>query len=114
MGSSIIVQDAYLHSDFSVCHMLTTAFPMSVVCNPYTDALWQSALLISASVLSLFRPVLSAPVSSSNTNAKAIIEEAHQITVFLVLRDHLSVLPQKNMILKLNDIIVIRTQEEES
>lgn len=42
------------------------------------------------------------------------IEEAHQITVFLVLRDHLSVLPQKNMILKLNDIIVIRTQEEES
>lgn len=33
---------------------------------------------------------------------------------FLVLRDHLSVLPQKNMILKLNDIIVIRTQEEDS
>lgn len=42
------------------------------------------------------------------------IEEEHQITVFLVLRDHLSVLPQQNMILKLNDIIVIHTQEEES
>ena len=36
------------------------------------------------------------------------------ISDFLVLRDHLSVLPQKNMILKLNDIIVIRTQEEDS
>ena len=42
------------------------------------------------------------------------IEEEHQITVFLVLRDHLSVLPQQNMILKLNDIIVIRTQEDEN
>lgn len=42
------------------------------------------------------------------------IEEAHQITVFLVLRDHLSVLPQPNMLLKLNDIIVIRTQTDES
>ena len=42
------------------------------------------------------------------------IEEEHQITVFLVLRDHLSVLPQQNMILKLNDIIVIHTQENES
>ena len=36
------------------------------------------------------------------------------ISDFLVLRDHLSVLPQKNMILKLNDIIVISTQEEDS
>lgn len=36
------------------------------------------------------------------------------ISDFLVLRDHLSVLPQKNMILKLNDIIVIRMQENES
>ena len=36
------------------------------------------------------------------------IEEAQQITIFLVLRDDLSVLPQKNTILKLNDIIIIR------
>lgn len=36
------------------------------------------------------------------------------ISDFLVLRNHLSVLPQKNMILKLNDIIVIRMQENES
>ena len=36
------------------------------------------------------------------------MEEAQQITIFLVLRDDLSVLPQKNMILKLNDIIIIR------
>ena len=36
------------------------------------------------------------------------MEEAQQITIFLVLRDDLSVLPQKNTILKLNDIIIIR------
>lgn len=45
------------------------------------------------------------------------VEQYHRksnISDFLVLRDHLSVLSQKNMILKLNDIIVIRTQEEES
>lgn len=36
------------------------------------------------------------------------IEEAQQITIFLVLRDDLSVLPQKDTILKLNDIIIIR------
>ena len=35
-------------------------------------------------------------------------EETQQITIFLVLRDDLSVLPQKNTILKLNDIIIIR------
>ena len=36
------------------------------------------------------------------------MEEAQQITIFLVLRDDLSVLPQKNTILKLNDIVIIR------
>ena len=36
------------------------------------------------------------------------IEEAQQVTIFLVLRDDLSVLPQKDTILKLNDIIIIR------
>ena len=40
------------------------------------------------------------------------MEEAQQITIFLVLRDDFSVLPQKNTVLKLNDIIVIHTQEE--
>ena len=34
------------------------------------------------------------------------IEEAQQVTIFLVLRDDLSVLPQKDTILKLNDIII--------
>ncbi len=32
----------------------------------------------------------------------------HSRSPHLVLRDHLSVLPQKNTILKLNDIIIIR------
>uniref|UniRef100_UPI0040386122 ion transporter n=1 Tax=Roseburia inulinivorans TaxID=360807 RepID=UPI0040386122 len=36
------------------------------------------------------------------------IEEAQHVTLFLVLRDDLSVLPQKDTILKLNDIIIIR------
>ena len=36
------------------------------------------------------------------------MEEAQQITIFLVLRDDFSVLPQKNTVLKLNDIIIIR------
>ena len=40
----------------------------------------------------------------------AEIEEAQQIAIFLVLRDDLSVLPQKNMILKLNDILIIRME----
>ena len=36
------------------------------------------------------------------------MEEAEQITIFLILREDLSVLPQKDTMLKLNDIIVIR------
>jgi len=43
----------------------------------------------------------------------AEIEEAQQITVFLILRDDLSVLPQKNTILKLNDIMIIRLEDSE-
>lgn len=42
------------------------------------------------------------------------MEEAQQITIFLVLRDDFSVLPQKNTVLKLNDIIIIRVEGEES
>ena len=41
------------------------------------------------------------------------LEEAHQITIYLVLRDDLSVLPKKNTILRLNDIMIIRTEESE-
>lgn len=40
------------------------------------------------------------------------MEEAQQITIFLVLRDDFSVLPQKNTVLKLNDIIIIRAEGE--
>ncbi len=40
------------------------------------------------------------------------MEEAQQITIFLVLRDDFSVLPQKNTVLKLNDIIIIRVEGE--
>lgn len=40
------------------------------------------------------------------------MEEAQQITIFLVLRDDFSVLPQKNTVLKLNDIIIIRVKGE--
>ena len=36
------------------------------------------------------------------------MEEAEQVTIFLILREDLSVLPQKDTMLKLNDIIVIR------
>ena len=36
------------------------------------------------------------------------MEEAEQVTIFLILREDLSILPQKDTILKLNDIIVIR------
>ena len=36
------------------------------------------------------------------------MEEAEQVTIFLILRENLSILPQKDTILKLNDIIVIR------
>ena len=41
------------------------------------------------------------------------LEEAHQITIYLVLRDDLSVLPKKNTILRLNDIMIIRTEGSE-
>ena len=43
----------------------------------------------------------------------AEMEDAQQITIFLVLRDDLSVLPQKDMFLKLNDIIIIRGENGE-
>lgn len=36
------------------------------------------------------------------------IETADQLTIFLILRDNLSVLPQKDTVVKLNDILVIR------
>ena len=36
------------------------------------------------------------------------MEEAEQVTIFLILREDLSILPQKDTMLKLNDIIVIR------
>ena len=36
------------------------------------------------------------------------MEAAEQVTIFLILREDLSVLPQKDTMLKLNDIIVIR------
>ena len=38
------------------------------------------------------------------------LEEAHRITIYLVLRDDLSVLPKENTILRLNDIMIIRTE----
>ena len=40
------------------------------------------------------------------------MEEEQNIRIFLVLRDDLSVLPQKNMVLKLNDIVIIRIEDE--
>ena len=40
------------------------------------------------------------------------MEEEQNIKIFLVLRDDLSVLPQKNMVLKLNDIMIIRIENE--
>ena len=42
----------------------------------------------------------------------AEVEEDSQLTIFLILRDDLSVLPQKDTVLKLNDIIVIRGERE--
>ncbi len=36
------------------------------------------------------------------------MEAAEQVTIFLILREDLSILPQKDTVLKLNDIIVIR------
>lgn len=40
------------------------------------------------------------------------VEENEQLTIFLILRDDLSILPQKDTILKLNDIVVIRGENE--
>ena len=40
------------------------------------------------------------------------IEESDQVSIFLILRDDLSILPQKDTILKLHDIIVIRGQNK--
>lgn len=40
------------------------------------------------------------------------MEEEQNIKIFLVLRDDLSVLLQKNMVLKLNDIVIIRIENE--
>ena len=42
------------------------------------------------------------------------LEEAHHITIYLVLRDDLSVLPKENTILRLNDIMIIRTESLDS
>ena len=36
----------------------------------------------------------------------------NQITVFLVLREDLSILPQKDTILRMNDIMVIREENK--
>ena len=40
------------------------------------------------------------------------LESADQITVFLILRDDLSILPQKDTRVKRNDIIIIRELED--
>lgn len=40
------------------------------------------------------------------------IETADQLTIFLILRDNLSILPQKDTVIKLNDILVIRGENE--
>ena len=36
------------------------------------------------------------------------IEESDQVSIYLIFRDDLSILPQKDTMLKLNDIIIIR------
>ncbi len=46
------------------------------------------------------------------------VEEEHQVKIFLILREDLSILPQKGTLLRLNDIMVIRedsavTEEKE-
>ena len=41
-------------------------------------------------------------------------KEANQLTVFLILREDFSILPQKDTILRMNDIIVIRDENENS
>ncbi len=40
------------------------------------------------------------------------VEDDNQITVFLVLREDLSILPQKDTILRMNDIMVIREENK--
>lgn len=42
------------------------------------------------------------------------VQDEQQLTVFLILRDDLSILPQKDTILKLNDVIVIRERKDVS
>lgn len=54
-----------------------------------------------------------AEVLVDNRNAGKTVEELEEssgVTVFLVLRDDLSILPQKDTVLKINDIIVIRDE----
>ena len=58
--------------------------------------------------------VVAIPIGIISAGFVEQYQHKSNISDFLVLRDHLSVLPQKNMILKLNDIIVIHTQEEDS
>ena len=41
------------------------------------------------------------------------IEEMDQATIYLILREDLSILPQKDTVLKLNDIIVVRAVPEQ-
>lgn len=40
------------------------------------------------------------------------VEDAEQITIYLILRDGLSILPQRDTILKLKDVIIIREPEK--
>ena len=39
------------------------------------------------------------------------VEESNQLTIFLILREDLSILPQKDTVLHLNDIMVIREEK---
>ena len=41
------------------------------------------------------------------------VEEQEQLTIFLILREDLSILPQKDTLLKQGDIIIIRAEAEE-
>lgn len=41
------------------------------------------------------------------------VEEENQLTIFLILREDLSILPQKDTVLRMNDIIVIREENED-
>ncbi|MDD5853821.1 MAG: hypothetical protein PUD03_06995 [Lachnospiraceae bacterium] len=40
------------------------------------------------------------------------VEDNEQITIYLILRDGLSILPQRDTILKLKDVIIIREPEK--